>query len=470
MMKRRTALKLLAAPALMTIARRGFAKEKVTYAYLLDPAYDAVTWAMSNGKVTSDLIDVEARGLAIPQLIQATSAKQYDVIMTAVIALPPAAARGLELKVLSTALQQSAAGEGRRYLGQEQFADQGSRGSSRASRSAPTLCVPPAIRKCVWRSSTNTGSNAALEGGDLNQVEIQAPNLPGALAAGQIDAATLIHSQAFRAMKSGEFRPIAETGRDNIEAFGMRFISALNVSYPERLAQRPDAFQEFDRMFRESVHYALAHQDEVFGAVGKSEQPAARVLQLVVRQEFGCARHVHRRPRGDHHQVLRAVERDRDDPGLSRHPYAWSGSTRCAADGRHRHRVRRSRRSRGRLRRRPASSPICSRFCFLAAWEAASLLAPSYLLPGPVAVAQRLAGSSSPAAATSAISVHRCSTSRAAIAISFVDRLAARADPLLRAGAALRDRAPHRPVPQLVLGDRLDAAFDHVVRRQHRSP
>ena len=129
MMKRRTALKLLAAPALMTIARRGFAKEKVTYAYLLDPAYDAVTWAMSNGKVTSDLIDVEARGLAIPQLIQATSAKQYDVIMTAAIALPPAAARGLELKVLSTALQQSAAGEGARYLGQKQFADQGPAGA-----------------------------------------------------------------------------------------------------------------------------------------------------------------------------------------------------------------------------------------------------------------------------------------------------------------------------------------------------
>jgi len=32
MIKRRTALKLLAAPALMTVARRGFAKEKVTYA------------------------------------------------------------------------------------------------------------------------------------------------------------------------------------------------------------------------------------------------------------------------------------------------------------------------------------------------------------------------------------------------------------------------------------------------------
>jgi NitT/TauT family transport system substrate-binding protein len=270
MIKRRSILKLMAAPALMRIARPGFAqaKEKVTYAYLLDPAYDAVTWAMSNGKVTSDRIDVEARGLAIPQLIQATSAKQYDVIMTAVIAIPPAKARGLELTVLSTALQQSAAGEGA-----------GIWVKSESPIKNPKELKGKTLGSYALRSTGYTqvrlalihkyGLNAALEGGDLKQVEIQAPNLPGALAAGQIDAATLIHSQAFRALQSGEFRPIAETGRDNIEAFGMRFISALNVSYPERVMARPDAFKEFDRMFRESVHYALAHRDEVFGDVGR---------------------------------------------------------------------------------------------------------------------------------------------------------------------------------------------------------
>jgi NitT/TauT family transport system substrate-binding protein len=270
MIKRRTVLKLMAAPALMTVARPGFAqtKEKVTYAYLLDPAYDAVTWAMSNGKVTSDKITVEARGLAIPQLIQATSAKQYDVVMTAVIAVPPAAARGLELRVLSTALQQSPAGEGA-----------GIWVKSDSPIKNPKDLKGKSLGSYALRSTGYTqvrvalihkyGLNAALEGGDLKQLEIQAPNLPGALAAGQIDAATLIHSQAYRALKSGEFRAIAETGRDNIEQFGMCFVSALNVSYPERLAQRPDAFREFNRMFRESVRYALAHRDEVFGAVGQ---------------------------------------------------------------------------------------------------------------------------------------------------------------------------------------------------------
>jgi len=268
-MKRRTVLKLMAAPALMTLTRPGLAqaKDKVTYAYLLDPAYDAVTWAMTNGKVTSDLVTVEARGLAIPQLIQATSAKQFDVIMTAVIALPPAAARGLELRIMSTALQQAAAGEGAGVWVKKDSAIQ-----------RPQDLKGKALGSYGLRSTGYTqvrlalihkyGLNAALEGGDLRQLEIQAPNLPAALAAGQIDAATLIHSQAFRALKSGEFRPIAETGRDNIELYGMRFISALNVAYPERLAQRPDAFREFNRMFRESVRYALAHRDEVFGAVG----------------------------------------------------------------------------------------------------------------------------------------------------------------------------------------------------------
>src|SRR3954462_3025869 len=176
MIKRRSVLKLLAAnalaaPAIMTVARPGFAKEKITYAYLLDPAYDAVTWAMTNGKVTSDLITVEARGLAIPQLIQATSAKQYDVIMTAGCAVPPAAARGLELRVLSNALQQSAAGEGA-----------GIWVKSDSPIKSPKELKGRTLGSYALRSTGYTqvrlaliqkyGLNAALEGGDIKQVEI----------------------------------------------------------------------------------------------------------------------------------------------------------------------------------------------------------------------------------------------------------------------------------------------------------
>src|SRR3546814_19381818 len=104
----------IALPSLMTIARPGYAaaRKKISYRYLLDPAYDAVVWAITNGKVVSDLIEIDAKGLAIPQLLQATSSKQYDVIMTAVIGLPAAKSRGLELRILDTALRQSKDGLG----------------------------------------------------------------------------------------------------------------------------------------------------------------------------------------------------------------------------------------------------------------------------------------------------------------------------------------------------------------------
>jgi NitT/TauT family transport system substrate-binding protein len=254
----------------MLVARPDFAraKEKITYAYLLDPAYDAVTWAMMNGKVTSDLITVEARGLAIPQLIQATSAKQYDVIMTAVIGIPPAVARGLDVRVMSVALQQSPAGEGGGVWVKKDSPLQkpqdlkGKTLGSYGLRSTGYTQVRIALQY-------KHGLNAALEGGDVRQIEIQAPNLPGALAAGQIDAATLIHSQAYRARKSGEFRTLLESGRDNIEMFRTRFVSAVNIAYPEWLAQRPEAYREFNRLFRESVRYALANRAEVFSAVGR---------------------------------------------------------------------------------------------------------------------------------------------------------------------------------------------------------
>jgi len=268
--KRRTVLKLLAAPAIMSVARPGFAraKEKITYAHLLDPAYDAVVWAINNGKVTSDLITVETRGLAIPALIQATSAKQYDVIMTALIGLPPATARGLKLSILSVALQASPEGEGA-----------GIWVKNDSPIKTPTDLKGKSLGSYGLRSTGFTqvrialakkyGLNVALEGGDMKMLEIQAPNLPGALTTGQVDAATLIHSQAFRARTGNEYRVIAETARDNIETFGMRFISAVNIGFPERLTEKPDVYQEFNRMFRESVQYALKNPDEVFGAVGQ---------------------------------------------------------------------------------------------------------------------------------------------------------------------------------------------------------
>lgn len=269
-MHRRSVLKMAAIPALLSVARPGYAqqRQRVTYAYLLDPAYDAVTWAMRNGKVASSLIEVEARGLAIPQLIQATSAKQYDVIMAAVVSLPAAKDRGLDVRVLAAALRSAKAGEGSGVWVPRDSpikTPQDLKGKVLGSyglRSTGYTQIRIALNK-------KYGLNMALEEGDVQQVEIQAPNLPAALSTGKVDAATLIHSQAYRALHSGEYRLVAETARDNNEIFKMQFVSAVNIAYPERLAKQPEAYVEFCRVFRESQRYALANRDEVFGAMSK---------------------------------------------------------------------------------------------------------------------------------------------------------------------------------------------------------
>lgn len=270
-MKRRQFLQIAAAgPAIVTMpwVARAQAKQKVTYAYLLDPVYDAVVWAIRKGKVKSDLIDVEATGANIPTLLQATATKQFDIVMTAVIGVPAAAARGLDLRILSAALYQSSVGEGGGVWVKKDSplkSPTDLKGKTLASyglRSTGYMYVREAMRK-------EFGLNMALEGGDIKQVEVVAPNLPAALATGQADAAALIHSQAFRGKASGEFVNICETGVIMNKHYG-RTVSAVNVGYPERLSARTDQFREFNRMMKESVEYALRNRDEVFGDVAKS--------------------------------------------------------------------------------------------------------------------------------------------------------------------------------------------------------
>lgn len=268
-MKRRSFISAaIAAPAILAFnPLRAQARQKVTYAYLLDPAYETVVWAIRQGKVKSDLIDVEATGLLIPQLLQATSAKQYDVVMTAVIGVPAGLARGLELRILSAALQNSPAGEGGGvWVKKDSPIKSGAelKGKTLGSyglRSTGYMFVREALVKAY-------GLNMALEGGDVRQVEIQAPNLPAALSTGQVDAASLIHSQAWRAKQSGDFVNIVESGEILNKIYGP-LVSAINVSYPEKLAARPAAFEEFNRMLKASVQYALNNRDEVFGAAAK---------------------------------------------------------------------------------------------------------------------------------------------------------------------------------------------------------
>lgn len=265
---RRSRLGLFAAIVALLMPFAAQAKEQVTFGYLADPSHEAVMWALRNGKVKSDLIDVVATPLEIPALIQATSARTYDVIQTAAMAIPPARARGLDLLIMGAGLRYHMSGEGagiwvKKDSPIKTIADlKGKRLAVYSLGSAGITLVRIALNEVY-------GLNVSLKGGDLTFVELPAPAMPAALATDKVDAATLIHAQAFNAMKTGEFRAIAQTAHDLTDSFKVRMVSAVIAGYGDKLRAKPKVYREFQRVVRASVDYAKQHPDEVYTAVGK---------------------------------------------------------------------------------------------------------------------------------------------------------------------------------------------------------
>lgn len=264
---RSLALSAVLATAL-TAAPYALAKEKVSYAYLADPALEGIMYAIKSGKVTSDKIEIETSALAIPALIQSTPTKRYDVIMNAVMAIPLAKERGLDLVVLSTALR-DVGGQGagiwvKKDSPYKTIADlKGKKIGNYALTSTGTTWVRIALL-------TKYNVNVSYKGGDFDWVQIPAPALLSALESNRVDAATLIHAQAFAARKTGNFRTLTQTSNDIREKLGVDPVAAVNVTYPDKLKAKPETFREFNRMLLESVKYAVANADAVGQAIAKS--------------------------------------------------------------------------------------------------------------------------------------------------------------------------------------------------------
>ena len=249
-------------------ATQAHAKEEITYAYLIEPAMEGVLYGIKTGVVKSDLIEIKTTSLGIPALIQSTPTRRYDVIMNAVMSIPRAQARGLQLVVLSTALRSPPAREGgaiwvKAESPYKTVADlKGKTIGNVALRSTGTTWQ----RIALWKKY---GINVSYKGGDFRWVQMPAPALLGALEAGRVDAASLIHSQAYKADKSKKYRVVAYTSRDIHELYGVDVVPAVNVSYPNKLEARPAAFKEFNRMLKESVDYAVANPRKVGAAISK---------------------------------------------------------------------------------------------------------------------------------------------------------------------------------------------------------
>jgi NitT/TauT family transport system substrate-binding protein len=244
------------------------AQTTVTFGYLADPSHEAVMWAVRNGKVKSDQVKIEGTPLDISALIQATAARSYDVVQTAAVAVPRARERGLDLRIVGAGLRYHTSGEGagiwvKKDSPFKSVADlKGKKLGVYSLGSAGITLIRIALADVH-------GFNVAVRGGDIEFVEMPAPALPAALASSRIDAATLIHAQAFKALQTGEFVAITQTAQDLTAKFGVRMVSAVLAGYGEKLDSRPEVYKEFLRVLHASMEYALKNPGEVFPAVAK---------------------------------------------------------------------------------------------------------------------------------------------------------------------------------------------------------
>lgn len=255
--------------SLLTVSTAS-AKEKVTFGYLLSPIYESFLYPIKAGLIKSDLIEIDATPLSVAASIQATATKQFDVVTTSAFAIPTAFAKGLKLKIMSTAIRYRKDG-----LGADLWVKAGSPYKSVRDLKGKTIAVTSfkASNATLTRIAIKTkyGMDVRFDGGDFDWVQMPAAAQPAALQTGKIDASNLLHTQAIQAITTKTFHPIMNPIADLYEKYHVEAVTALQVSYPERIAKSPLVYKEFNRMLKASVDYTMGHVDEVSKAVSKGK-------------------------------------------------------------------------------------------------------------------------------------------------------------------------------------------------------
>lgn len=261
------ALALLAASPTFAPA---FAKDRLSYAFNLDPTHEAFVWAIGAGKVTSDLIDVDLRAVTIPVVTQALTTRQFDATEQGFLLLEDTEARGLPVQVIGINLRYKPqpVGFGLWVKASSPIAT----AEDLKGRTVATVGLRSTVFSLMRMALREKhGLNVALNGGDMNIVEVPGPGMLPALLTGRVDAAALSHIQSYEARHNPEYRELVDTGHDLLDVFHEPAITAVMMAYPDRLAAKPAEYRELLRMLKASSDYAVAHIDEVAAALAAKD-------------------------------------------------------------------------------------------------------------------------------------------------------------------------------------------------------
>ncbi len=269
-LSRLTTLVAAGAFALLGSLGTAAAKEKITFAYVIDPSMELTLYGIKSGKVSSPTVEVEPVALDLPALLQVTATKRYDLVQAAAISLPRLAQRGLDIKIAGVSLRLIGGDGGNIWVKKDSpLKDiQELKGKKLGSFALNSTGIT-IMRIALWK---HYGFNVALEGGDIKFNEMASANIAPALLTGQVDAGVLALSNNYKASRNPEFRPLAKMYQTYKGVFDGDPVSTVIIGYPERMDKKPEAYKEALRLLRASRDYALENAKEVNPILAKQEQ------------------------------------------------------------------------------------------------------------------------------------------------------------------------------------------------------
>jgi ABC-type nitrate/sulfonate/bicarbonate transport system substrate-binding protein len=255
------------------------AAETITYGSLPDPGYDAVVWAIENGKVSDPNVTIKVeRVSSIPALMQAAMTQQFNLLPNGILSMPQMRESGLPIQIVSTLL---------RYHPQGHSADLWVKADSpyktMQDLKGKTIAVVSGEAQNVisvrWVIAERFGMNADLVGGDFRWVEMPQAQFEAALQAGRVDAATFSNVPSYTATKGGAYRSLVHGSKELEQMFGGPMPSLFIFGYETDMNKRPEAYVAAAKLLKASAEYVLKNPDEVFAAVAPKYKISKEDLQ-----------------------------------------------------------------------------------------------------------------------------------------------------------------------------------------------
>ena len=271
---------ILAALAGLALASAGpaWAKEKISFTFNAEPAHESSVWALQNGKVKSDILDIEIKPLNISAAQQAMANRQIDVFENGLLALEYAARQGLQMKMIGVELRYQPA-----PVGFGLWVKKDSPIKSINDLKGKKIAVGGlratyvTVMRLAMQKKYNV--NVALDGGDFSWVQLPGPGMLPALQTGRVDAALLSHIQSWQARKGDDYRLVVNSGEDIKETLGFRVITTVLMAYKDQVEAKPKLYAEFLRMLKESAEYARTNPKEVFEAMAAKRKIEAAFFE-----------------------------------------------------------------------------------------------------------------------------------------------------------------------------------------------